>query len=76
MMLEGNENHVRVVGVCRMVPPLVRHQCVAAVRPEEIANSNVSSAICLQVANAIKGSLSRRLLTPARACCYVTGFCT
>jgi len=57
MMLEGNENHERVVGVYRMVPPLVRHQSVAAERPEDNANSNVSSAVCLQVASANEGSL-------------------
>ena len=47
MMLEGNENHERVVGAYRMVPPLVRYQSVAAERPEENTNSNVSSAVSL-----------------------------
>jgi len=37
--------------------PACEVQSVAAERPEESENSNVSSAVCLQVASAYKGSL-------------------
>jgi len=57
MMLWGNENHERVVGLYRMVPPLVRNQSVTAERPEENANSNVSSRVCLHFESTNKESL-------------------